>query len=95
MLNAVGLGLLLNWELKSSIERTLFPTDSRKSWRILLANLISVDNTLGSTFKKFSLTKSKSYTQLKSATPTVSIIWSNDVWSVEIPTFTVETDSNW
>ena len=95
MLNAVGLGSLLNSVLISSIESTLLPTDSRKSWRTLLANRISVDNTLDPTFKKFSLTRSKSYTQFKSAIPTASITWSTTVWSVDNPTETLATVSSW
>ena len=62
--NAVGLGVLLNKGLTSSIETTLFPTDSLKSESTLLLKTISSDNTdVWSKLILFSLPKSKSWTQ--------------------------------
>ena len=59
-LKSVGLGLLLNWPLKSSIERTLFPTDSKKSVKILFENIISFEIVFVFWFRLFSVAKSKS-----------------------------------
>jgi hypothetical protein len=85
---AVGLGLLLNCGPKSSIERTLFPTDSVKSDSILFSKIISSDNMPLSILKVrlFSLAISKSNTQFVSTNPSRSLTIETSVSSVEIPT---------
>ena len=58
--NLVALGLLLNKALKSSKSTALFPNDSKKSVKILLAKIISSENTLPAALSEFSEARSKS-----------------------------------
>ena len=86
ILKGVERGLLLNVPLISSIDNTLLPTDSKKSCKILVLNTISSETVPEFVAFEFSVTRSKSFTQFKSATLIKSLTTSNEVVSVVNPT---------
>ena len=85
VVNAVALGLLLNWGPRSSIDNTLFPDDSVKSVRILLLKIISLERILFPSlkFRLFSVAISKSNTQLVSTNPSRLLTTVTSVKSVD------------
>ena len=88
VVNAVALGLLLNWGPRSSTDNTLFPDDSVKSVRILLFKIISLERILFPSlkFRLFSVAISKSNTQLVSTNPSRLLTTVTSVKSVLRPT---------